>query len=104
MLQARPARAVPGKPTLRPSMKNKTALPFTFAFTVLLALFASAGAQTLRWAAQGDVQTLDPHSQNEILTNMVNGQIYETLVKRDRQLKVAPGLATEWKQVSPLLW
>ncbi len=85
-------------------MKNKTALTFTFAFTVLLALFASAGAQTLRWAAQGDVQTLDPHSQNEILTNMVNGQIYETLVKRDRQLKVAPGLATEWKQVSPLLW
>ncbi|MDM4765479.1 ABC transporter substrate-binding protein [Pelomonas sp. SE-A7] len=64
----------------------------------------AAPAQTLRWAAQGDVQTLDPHSQNEILTNMVNGQIYETLVRRDRQLRAVPGLATEWKQVSPLLW
>ena len=61
-------------------------------------------AQTLRWAAQGDPQTLDPHSQNELLTNSINGQIYERLVKRDRALNLVPGLATEWTQLSPLLW
>jgi len=64
----------------------------------------AAGAQTLRWASQGDPQTMDPHSQNESMTNMMNGQVYERLTGRDRQLKIVPGLATEWQQVGPLTW
>jgi peptide/nickel transport system substrate-binding protein len=68
------------------------------------ALSGLAPAQTLRWSSQGDLQTLDPHSQNELLTNSINGQVYDTLVMRDKQLGVAPGLATEWTQVSPTLW
>ncbi|UXH80396.1 ABC transporter substrate-binding protein [Roseateles amylovorans] len=63
-----------------------------------------ASAQTLRWASQGDMQTADPHSQNEILTNSINGQTYERLVSRDQQLAIVPGLATEWTQVKPTLW
>ncbi|MDN3920795.1 ABC transporter substrate-binding protein [Roseateles violae] len=70
---------------------------------LLLALVA-AQAQTLRWASQGDPQTMDPHSQNESMTNMVNGQVYERLTRRDRQLNIVPALASEWTQVSPLLW
>jgi peptide/nickel transport system substrate-binding protein len=69
-----------------------------------LAHIGGAQAQTLRWASQGDPQTMDPHSQNESMTNMVNGQIYERLTRRDRKLAIVPGLATEWTQVSPLLW
>jgi peptide/nickel transport system substrate-binding protein len=61
-------------------------------------------AQSLRWASQGDPQTMDPHSQNESMTNMVNGQVYERLTRRDRNLQIVPGLASEWTQVSPLLW
>ena len=73
---------------------------------LLAALLAApaASAQTLRWASQGDSQTMDPHSQNEGLTNMMNGQIYEGLVARDRKLAIVPSLATEWTQLSPLLW
>lgn len=63
-----------------------------------------AQAQTLRWASQGDPQTMDPHSQNESMTNMMNGQVYERLTRRDRQLNIVPSLATEWQQVSPLVW
>ena len=37
-----------------------------------VALSLNTQAQTLRWASQGDMQTLDPHSQNEILTNTLN--------------------------------
>jgi peptide/nickel transport system substrate-binding protein len=66
--------------------------------------FAAADAQTLRWASAGDPQTMDPHSQNESMTNMMNGQVYERLTRRDRQLKIVPGLATEWQQVGPLTW
>ena len=29
--------------------------------------------KTLRWAGRGDMQTTDPHSQNETLTNNMNG-------------------------------
>ena len=48
----------------------------SFALLAALAL-AQAQAQTLRWASQGDAQTMDPHSQNESLTNAINGQVYE---------------------------
>ena len=72
---------------------------------VALALGAQvAAAQTFRWASQGDVQTADPHSQNELLTNSVNGQVYETLVRRDKALKIEASLATEWTQVNATLW
>ncbi len=74
---------------------------------LLIAALVSAGlvqAQTLRWSSQGDPQTMDPHSQNESMTNMMNGQVYEGLVARDKKLGLAPALATEWTQVSPLVW
>jgi peptide/nickel transport system substrate-binding protein len=61
-------------------------------------------AQTLRWASQGDAQTMDPYSQNELLTNAMNGQVYETLVSRGKTMALEPALATEWQQPSPLLW
>ena len=61
-------------------------------------------AQTLRWASQGDLQTLDPHSQNESLTNALNGQVYESLVNRGKQLEIVPVLATEWQQTTPTVW
>ncbi len=68
------------------------------------ALLLPAGAQTLRWASAGDPLTLDPYAQNELLTNAVNGQVYEFLVARDKQLNIVPQLATEWKQDGPLKW
>ncbi|MCP5284649.1 MAG: ABC transporter substrate-binding protein [Burkholderiaceae bacterium] len=63
-----------------------------------------AAAQTLRWASQGDPQTMDPHSQNESMTNMMNGQVYERLTRRDKSLNIVPGLATSWEQTGPLTW
>ena len=78
--------------------------PFLPALLALSCCCAASLAQTLRWASQGDPQTMDPHSQNESLTNMVNGQFYEQLTRRDRDLNLVPGLATSWQQVSPLLW
>ncbi|HKW81396.1 MAG TPA: ABC transporter substrate-binding protein [Casimicrobiaceae bacterium] len=79
----------------------------TVAFT-LAALAATAATpasgKTLRWAGRGDMQTTDPHSQNENLTNNINILIYETLVNRDKTLAIKPWLATSWEQVSPTVW
>ena len=71
---------------------------------VALALCRPGQAQTLRWSSQGDPQTMDPHAQNEGLTNSMNQQVYERLTARDRKLEIVPGLASEWRQVSALLW
>ncbi len=70
----------------------------------VLAAACGVSAQTLRWSSQGDPQTMDPHSQNETLTNNVNAQIYERLTNRNAKLELVPGLASEWTQVSPLVW
>ncbi len=79
------------------------AMVWLCAFAVVLGLTDSQ-AQTLRWASQGDPQTMDPHSQNESLTNNLNSQVYESLVSRDRQLAIVPALATAWQQSDALHW
>jgi len=85
-------------------------LPFSFASRVPLAVLAAlvvigaADAKTLRWANRGDMQTTDPHSQNEILTNNVNSLIYEFLVDRDRKLDIRPALAESWQKVNDTTW
>ena len=78
-------------------------LMFSAALLAALSL-GTAQAQTLRWASQGDLQTLDPVSRNESLTNSLNGQVYEYLTGRDKNLGIVPALATEWQQTGPLQW
>src|SRR6266545_3151163 len=74
-------------------------------FGVLFA-YASviADAATLRWSGRGDMQTTDPHSQNEGLTNNINNLIYEFLVDRTKTLGLEPRLAESWQQVAPTVW
>ena len=69
-------------------------------------LFASlaADAATLRWSSQGDYLTADPMAQNELLTNSINGHVYEPLVMRGKKLELIPGLAESWKQTNPTTW
>src|SRR4030095_10837280 len=55
----------------------------------------------LRWAAAGDISTMDPHANNEGFTNAYHDHIYEPLVTRGKDLKVEPSLAVSWQQLSP---
>jgi peptide/nickel transport system substrate-binding protein len=63
-----------------------------------------AQAATLRWSSQGDYLTADPMAQNELLTNSINGHVYESLVMRGKKLEIVPGLATKWEQKDPKTW
>jgi peptide/nickel transport system substrate-binding protein len=47
---------------------------------------------------------MDPHSLNESLQISVDENVYEPLVTRGRDYKLAPALATSWKQTSPTVW
>jgi peptide/nickel transport system substrate-binding protein len=72
---------------------------------VFLALAATvASAATLRWSSQGDYLTADPMAQNELLTNSINGQVYESLVMRGKKLEILPALAQSWEQKDPKTW
>lgn len=70
-----------------------------------LALMAGAAdAKTFKWAFQGDVQSLDPHGLNETFTLGYLGNVYEGLTHYDADLKLEPGLATDWENLDPTTW
>src|SRR5687768_13170645 len=72
--------------------------------SVLSAISLVASAQTVRIANQGDALSLDPHSLNESLQLSVTSNVYETLVGRNKDLSLAPVLASSWKQATPTVW
>jgi peptide/nickel transport system substrate-binding protein len=76
-----------------------------FAGTALLAMAASpAAAETLRFAYQTDVNTLDPHGLNETFTLGFQGNFYEGLTRRGADLAIEPALATRWELLEPTRW
>jgi len=72
---------------------------------VVLALAVlPAQAANLKWAAQNDILTLDPHSQNHATTNAIMQHTYEGLTRYNKQYQAEPSLATGWKQLSDTHW
>ncbi len=69
-----------------------------FAASTTLAL---AQPVTLKWGAQNDILTLDPHSQNHATTNAILMNSYEGLTRYNAKFEVEPALATKWTIVSP---
>ena len=65
---------------------------------------APASAQTLRYANQGELKSLDPYTLNETTTHAHLGHVYEGLIARDKDLKIIPGLAESWETPEPTRW
>jgi peptide/nickel transport system substrate-binding protein len=92
-------------PRGHPMFRILRAATLYVALAAVLALPAfDATARTLRWAGRGDMQTTDPHSQNEGLTNNINQLVYEFLLVRDKKLDLVPSLAESWTAVNPTTW
>ena len=63
-------------------MKNKPSSILLSSAVLAISLFAaSAQAAALRWGAQNDIMTLDPHSQNHATTNAILMHAYEGLTR-----------------------
>ena len=73
-------------------------------FAALCAAVLPVQAVNLKWAAQNDVITLDPHSQNHATTNSILQHAYDGLTRYTKDYKIEPALATSWKQMSDTQW
>ncbi|WP_374634865.1 ABC transporter substrate-binding protein [Ferrovibrio sp.] len=63
-----------------------------------------AAAKTFKWANDGDVNSLDPYARNETFLLSFVANIYEPLMRRDKNLQLEPALATKVENPSPNLW
>jgi peptide/nickel transport system substrate-binding protein len=48
-----------------------------------------AEAKTFRWANDGDPTTMDPHARSDLFVTSFDMNMYEALLRRDRNLKLA---------------
>jgi ABC-type transport system substrate-binding protein len=85
---------------------------FSFRHSFALAAVACAGfamapaaqAKTFKWANSGDVSSMDPYARQETFLLTFNSNIYDPLIRRDKNLKLEPALATKWGQSDPTTW
>ncbi|ABQ34985.1 MAG: ABC transporter substrate-binding protein [Bradyrhizobium sp.] len=63
-----------------------------------------ASAQTLRYANQGTLKSLDPYTFKESTTIAHHAHVYEGLTARDKDLKIIPALAESWETPEPTRW
>ncbi|KQW83522.1 peptide ABC transporter [Devosia sp. Root413D1] len=68
------------------------------------AVTTPAFAETLRWAPQRDIVSMDPYSFGDTFTLSVLNHVYEGLVRYDETLQIEPALAESWEVVSPTKW
>src|ERR1051325_6498674 len=79
----------------RDGSEMKRHIPVAVGATLLItALCGSVEAKTFRWANDGDANSMDPYARQETFLLLFDMSFYEPLVRRDRAMKLAPGLAT----------
>lgn len=86
-------------------IKLKTSLPTLLLISAIVAaLPGSASAETFSWAGTTDPQTLDPHAVNTAPVLGFLNNVYEGLVRRNKQMQVEAALATSWEQLPEGGW
>ncbi len=86
--------------SFRSSLRSTLALTGT----MVLMLPLAGQAETFNWAGTTDPQTMDPHASNTAPVLGFLNNVYEGLVRRDKQMQVEPALATEWEQLGDSGW
>src|SRR5260370_35692556 len=93
--------------SLREAVRCGLLVALTFSVLGMLAAptFTSAAeAKTFRWANDGDANSMDPYARQETFLLLFDQSMYEPLIRRDRQMKLEPGLATECARTAPDFW
>ena len=97
--------------TSRPHVSLPTGWPTRLRQTCRALLLAGlmgaalpASAATLRWAAQTEITSLDPHAQAHPQVQAVLQHVYESLTRYSAGLEVEPALAQRWELLTPVIW
>ena len=69
------------------------------ATTAAAFLALPAAAETFRWAATTDPQTMDPHAVSSAPVLGFLNNVYEGLVRRGPDMAIEPSLATSWEPI-----
>ena len=69
-----------------------------------VSLLPTAHAKILRMALSDDATTPDPHAAGLATNHRLLSNIYEGLVRRDKDFKIAPALAVSWTQPAAKTW
>lgn len=77
-------------------------LLFALAATFLVA--APVAAKELRFASTTDPQTMDPHAANSAPVLGFLNNVYEGLVRRNKQMAIEPALAERWEAIGDKGW
>ena len=67
-------------------------------------LLGVASAQSLTVAQGTDAASLDPQLQNDAFSTSILANIFDTLIYRNADLELEPGLATSWELVDDTTW
>src|SRR6266849_4754196 len=70
----------------------------------VLAFGGAADAKTFRWANDGDANSMDPYARQETFLLLFDMSMYEPLIRRNREMKLEAGLATDWSNIDPTTW
>jgi peptide/nickel transport system substrate-binding protein len=72
---------------------------------LVLGLSASAvSAETFKWAGSTDPQTMDPHAVNSAPVLGFLNNVYEGLVRRNKEMKIEAALAESWEPLGSGGW
>jgi len=80
---------------------RKLTITATLAATLIALTPITALSKSLKWTSQADIMTLDPHAQNEGLTNTATQFVYEPLIRYNQDYQFIPWLAVSWEQTDP---
>jgi peptide/nickel transport system substrate-binding protein len=86
---------------------NSRLIRWLFATLTLLVFslsFVSAQDSSIVIAQGTDAASLDPQRQNDAFTTSILSNIFDTLIYRDADLNLVPGLATEWMLLDDTTW
>ncbi len=65
---------------------------------------SAASAETFRWAEATDPQTMDPHAVNSAPVLGFLNNVYEGLVRRNKDMKIEAALAESWEPLGTDGW
>src|SRR5260370_1227187 len=86
-------------------------MKFSFRHSLALTCMVCAGlaalpadAKTFRWANSGDVSSTDPYARQETFLLTFTSNIYDPLVRGEKERKLERALATKWGEVDKPTW